>query len=58
MMNWYKAARYCSEIYGVEASFEKDDRFFICPECGEPILEEDWDEADLSHCPVCEFSFL
>lgn len=57
-MTWFEAAKYCEETYGVYVSYEEGDRFFICPECDEPILEEDWDGEDLTHCPVCEFNFV
>ena len=40
-MNWETAMTYCVETFGVQADLE--DRFFICPECGEPIYEEDWE---------------
>lgn len=34
-----------------------DERFYNCPECGEPIYEEDWDAEDLtSLCPICGFT--
>ena len=53
MSKWEKVARYCQEEYGIHIDWE--DRFFICPECGEPIYECDWEDDELSGCPVCEF---
>lgn len=34
-----------------------DERFYNCPECGEPIYKCDWEDGDLGEfiCPVCEF---
>lgn len=34
-----------------------DERFYNCPECGEPIYECDWSDEELSEtlCPVCDF---
>lgn len=34
-----------------------DERFYNCPECGEPIYDCDWNDDELrpSLCPVCEF---
>lgn len=56
MYTWYTAAIYCEEIYGVH--LDSNEGFFICPECGEPIYESDWDEhPDWSECPICGFMF-
>ena len=52
-MNWKEAAHLCETVYGTYVNWEE--RFFICPECDEPIYEEDWEDIDLSFCPVCEF---
>ncbi len=48
---WEKFAKFVSETYG--AFVDWDERFFICPECEEPIYECDWEEEDFSSCPVC-----
>lgn len=53
--NWEKAAKFCEETFGTFVDWEE--RFFICPECQEPLLEEDWDEHDFTTCPVCEIAF-
>lgn len=52
-MSWIEAACLCETVYGTYVDWEG--RFFICPECDEPIYEEDWEDTDLSFCPVCEF---
>lgn len=41
--------------YGSDIDFE--DRFYICPECGECIYECDWSDEELSEefCPICGF---
>ena len=52
---WELLALNCEKIYGVQVDWE--DRFFICPECGEPIYECDWDVDELDVCPVCEFEW-
>lgn len=49
---WEEAALYCKKTFGVYINWEE--RFFICPECEEPILEEDWKEENLVRCPICE----
>lgn len=54
-MLWENLAKYCQEVYGVFINWEE--RFFICPECAEPIYEDDWSVDELMElggcCPVC-----
>lgn len=50
---WEEVAKFVSETYG--AFVDWDERFFICPECGEPIYECDWEGEEFSSCPVCDF---
>lgn len=54
-MTWEQAAIFCYNTFGTFVDWEE--RYFICPECQEPILEEDWDEHDFTICPVCEIVF-
>ena len=59
MKNWEKMAHYCSDTYGSYIDWEE--RFFICPECEEPIYECDYgDDGQLAMgcCPICEFDFM
>ena len=51
-MSWEEAARYCEDVFGTYVDLEE--RFFICPECDEPIYEEDYEGHDFSMCPICE----
>ena len=56
MFGWLEAGTYCEEVYGMTMNTKEG--YFICPECGEPIFEEDWDEhSDWSECPICGFMF-
>lgn len=53
-MMWEKNAKEIEEVYGDYVDWEE--KFYICPECGEPVYKCDWDESDLSRflCPICE----
>ena len=53
-MMWEKNAKEIEEVYGEFVDWEE--KFYICPECGEPVYKCDWDESDLSRflCPICE----
>lgn len=55
---WEQNARIASEWFGAQVNL--DERFYICPECGEPIYENDYDEEDVELmnvlCPVCGFT--
>lgn len=53
MRNWKKTAKLVEKDYG--AFVDWDERFFVCPECGEPIYEDDWDEEEMQEgCPICD----
>lgn len=54
-MNWKETAKMCQMVFGAHIDWEE--RFFECPECGEPLLEEDWKEHNFCECPICEFNF-
>ena len=60
---FYKMIDFMIEAYGVRSYQDNDDDedlWFECPECGEPILYEDWkDDEELMnyHCPICEFYY-
>lgn len=52
---WTINAEIVSEIYGGYVDW--DEGFYTCPECGEPIYNEDWSPAELKGCicPICGF---
>lgn len=52
-MTWENVAKMCEDVYGIYVNWEE--RFFICPECDEPIYECDFDSFNI--CPVCEFEW-
>lgn len=54
MKNWERNARMVRKVYGTYVDMQE--RFYICPYCGEPVLEEDWSNEELNEflCPVCE----
>ena len=55
---WEKVAHLVEANYGGYVDWKE--RFFLCPECGEPVYECDWADSDLVNgdedfmCPVCE----
>lgn len=57
MITWLEAGTYCEETFG--ATLMTEEGFFVCPECGEPIFEEDWrNHDDWEVCPICGFEFF
>lgn len=54
--------RSCFDNIDEENSLEDEGVWYECPECGEPILYEDYPEAfEFRHynckCPICEFDY-
>lgn len=56
MLSWLTAAVYCEEVYGVQVDMKEG--FFVCPECGELLLCEDWEHHCWESCPICDFNFF
>lgn len=52
---WESRAKYVEQVFGGYVDWEE--RFYECPECGDPIYECDWDESELydAICPICGF---
>lgn len=52
---WEYNAKTIEKEYGNYVNWEE--RFYICPECGEPVYKSDWDDETLDEfiCPICEF---
>ena len=50
---WEINARLVENVYG--GFVDWDERFYICPECGEPVYECDWTAKDFDEylCPIC-----
>ena len=55
MFTWLEAAVLCEELYGVETNMKEG--YFVCPECGEMLLSEDWSDYNWETCPICKFEF-
>ena len=53
-MKWKELVKLAEQVFD-DVVREDDAEFIICPECGEPIYEEDYMENNL--CPCCEFDF-
>ena len=52
-MIWGEMANRIIDFYGGFVNW--DERFFLCPDCEEPIYEEDYPEwEDGIVCPICE----
>ena len=51
---WERNARIVEEDYDCLVDYEE--RFYLCPYCGEPIYEADWSEEILEDfiCPIGE----
>ena len=54
MSSWEEKAHFVEKEYGAFVDWEE--RFYICPNCEEPVYESDWTENDLFGClcPICE----
>lgn len=52
---WKENAYIIETFFGGEVNWEE--RYYICPECGDCVYEKDWDGSILAvHlCPICEF---
>lgn len=56
-MRWIKVAEKVEKKYGTYVDKNKDERMFICPECDEPILEEDYPCFHEAVCPICGYDY-
>ncbi len=52
---WYINACIVEETFG--GFVNREEEFYICPECGEPVYKCDWTEHELAEaiCPICGF---
>lgn len=55
-LEWEKNAKMVEQMFGSYVDW--GDRFYLCPECGEPIYEIDWSNEDLKEkiCLICDFN--
>ena len=52
---WKDMAVFCEVTFGSHVDYEEG--FFICPECDEPLYEDDYPGHDFHTCPICEVKF-
>jgi len=52
---WEERAKEVEQVYGTYVDWKE--RFYECPDCGEPVYECDWNDSILKAfiCPICEF---
>lgn len=53
-MKWKELVELAEQVFD-DVVREDDAEFIICPECGEPIYEDDYNGNNL--CSCCEFNF-
>ena len=53
---WEENAEYIKDCCGNDF-VNYEERYYHCPECGEPIYECDWTQRELAEffCPICEW---
>jgi predicted RNA-binding Zn-ribbon protein involved in translation (DUF1610 family) len=53
---WRENAKTVDQVCGGFVNWEEE--FYVCPECGEPIYNDDWSNGYMSMfiCPVCELT--
>ena len=53
---WEANAKIIEEVYGGYVDWKE--RFYLCPECDEPVYECDWSTQELANeiCPCCGFT--
>lgn len=53
-IDWYEMARHVETYFG--SLVDRDEMFFVCPECDEPVYFDDWNgdyELARGCCPIC-----
>lgn len=54
-IKWKDRAEQVEEEYGMLVDYTGG--FYICPECGEPVYVDEWNDMDFEDCicPICGF---
>ena len=50
---WQMAAEIAEDVFDMPVDY--DEGYFICPDCGEPLYDEDWPNWHWEYCPICHF---
>lgn len=55
MGQWEINANLVADVYGIFVDW--GERFYECPDCGDPVYESDWSDEELAEelCPICGF---
>lgn len=51
--DWNEFAEAMEIIFGQQV--DKEEKFAVCADCGEPVYKDDWVGHNFKTCPMCEW---